>query len=445
MRTAPPFPTLSIARHKPLWEETFEVELLTRLFGGGVKTREIDPHCWLRASSFKSALRFWWRAAYGHLSPSLEALREREGLLFGSPAQFEGKIEGGPGLVSVEVRQVKQAKAEPYVPPQTPREARDLAFLGAYFPAAPIGQPAAKLGDPGAVASVRLRIDPPPGAAVDEKTVDEIVTALRLWLVLGGVGSRTRKGAGAVGLRTEAAARALGVPTNSAELEALLRRVCGRGCSAHPGVFLLARTHQVLWADSRPNEVEAQRRLLEVYREARQDRAHPSDWWGATGWGRTRWPEADAIRSKVDPMSTWGPHTPSPANIGLYPRAALGLPIIFHYKQPPVEPPNQNLTAARNGGRTRISRYASPILLRPVRVWDGRHALAIPVAIFTDCTLPADALAAVERAEGAAGNAPTVAPKDLTSYSILPDAGATLDRVLQPFLEPARGFRALWP
>lgn len=443
MRKAPPLPeNLSTVRAKPFWEATFEVELLTRLFGGGVEARKLDPLCWLRPSALKSALRFWWRAAYGHLHPDLKSLRQREGELFGSPGRFEnGKLKGGPGLVSVEVRSVTAPEPRSFVDPQ------HSAFHSAYFAAA-LADPPSALGLPGAVARVLLTVSAlaPPSEETEKangEALEEILTALRLWLVLGGVGSRTRRGAGAIGLRDPQEAGKLGVPQEPVGLETFLRKVCSAKVTVHPGAFLLGRTLQVFLGRPSASAVAAHESLLDAIREARQDRAHPPERRGPDGWGRSRWPEPDAIRLKVGPKRKWV-HDPASANSGRYPRAALGLPIVFHFKTPPTEPANHVLTAACDTGRVRLARYPSPVILRAVRTWEGNTPQAVPVALFTRCTLPADALAVIEE-EGSEQARKDVEPKDLTAYRVTSEAPATLDRVMQPFRVAARGFKTLWP
>jgi hypothetical protein len=56
MRKPPVSPPDSLTR-KPVWDCEAKVELITRLFGGGAKTREVDKVSWLRSSAAKSALR----------------------------------------------------------------------------------------------------------------------------------------------------------------------------------------------------------------------------------------------------------------------------------------------------------------------------------------------------------------------------------------------------
>ena len=109
-----------------------------------------------------------------------------------------------------------------------------------------------------------------------------------------------------------------------------------------------------------------------------------------------------------------------------------------HPARAPAMRKRQILAAVRKGSEwTAMERYSSPILLRPVRVWNGRGAEYVPVAIFTDCTLPHQALALVELKKGVRD-----IPRDVVSSpGIQQQAASTLDRVAKVFL--AQGFRSL--
>jgi hypothetical protein len=77
----------------------------------------------------------------------------------------------------------------------------------------------------------------------------------------------------------------------------------------------------------------------------------------------------------------------------------------------------------------KLERYSSPVLLRPVRVWEGNQVRYVPVALFTDCTLPADARPLVTAA-------PTADPAFadiVSSYGIASHADETLRRIEKTF------------
>jgi CRISPR-associated protein Cmr1 len=296
----------------------------------------------------------------------------------------------------------------------------------ALFPAQPMNQPAARV----APASERTWASIKLISASQEADIDQLfLESLRLWLTLGGIGSRSRRGAGAVAARKLEEARKLGLPSSVRELEGFLRQYCKAQAvpEALQGIFCLALTRRVYLGPPQTSGEEAQKKALAVLRKARQDRPHPKN----NEWGRSRWPEADAIRLKSDPGRKWN-HDPVAANAAQYPRAALGLPIVIHFKdRPPSEPAdNQVLAALPDKMKWRkLERYSSPVLVRPVRVWEGERVLYVPVVIFTDCTLPAEARPLV-----------TANPKDeaksadvIASYEIARHADETLRRVEKAF------------
>jgi len=110
--------------------------------------------------------------------------------------------------------------------------------------------------------------------------------------------------------------------------------------------------------------------------------------------GRSRWPEADKIRHLFgarcfdhDPLPG---HGPAP----YWPRAEFGLPLQFQFQRnprpgappyPKPTPPNVQLGWAPATGAKRADRLASPLILKPVQLADGRVA---PLALWLNRTLP---------------------------------------------------------
>lgn len=425
MRAIPSSPAPRTRR--PDWKPEARVVLITRLFGGGARTREVDKVSWLRSSAVKSALRAWWRAAHAHEFQSLEALHERESELFGASATFDskGRIHGGPGALKV----TTQSHLGPA--PVDYKEPLGNPLNYALFPAQPMGQPAAKVAPASdqTWAIIKLMSDD------SDPTIREIfLDSLRLWLTLGGAGARSRRGAGALAAGTREEAKKLGLPETLQSLETFLRQHCKNQAMspALDGVFCLARTRKIFIGPLQATGEEAQKRLLSILKDARQDRPHPAP----TVWGRSRWPEADAIRLKTGPSRPWR-HAPDPANAGLYPRSVLGLPIVVHFKTPPAEPDVHHILGALPDN-TKLERYSSPILLRPVRVWEGNTAKYVPVAVFTDCTLPASARPLVTTEPTAPLNSADV----VRGFAMLNHADQTLHRIENAFAT-APGFHSL--
>lgn len=262
---------------------------------------------------------------------------------------------------------------------------------------------------------------------------------VRLWLTLGGVGARSRRGAGAVAVAKPEEARKLGLPASLPELEAFLRRHCARRTVELDGLFCLGRTRKIFLGAPENTGEQAQIRLLDALKKARQDRDRSGN-----RYGRSKWPEPNAVRLKFDPRRKWA-HPPEAADAGQYPRAALGLPIVLHFKDgQPIEPPEHQILGAVPGEKgwekpDKLERYSSPILLRPVRVWERDRAVYVPVAIFTDCTLPAVARPLVTTEPK--GEAKT---RDVVrDYDIRAHAEATLERIEKVFANDGT-FRSLF-
>ncbi len=428
MRPLPKSPAVEVSAERAAsWSEEVEIVLITQLFGGGARPRQLDERSWLRPAAFKSVLRFWWRAGYAHRFLSLPALRAEEGRLFGASARFgkEGQVLGGPGLLEVEVE-----KAVPANLSKAPFEPGDGDALNiSYFGARQKDEQPALLGQAGQGGKALLRIQAHTPVSAEDRA--QLLGALRLWLVLGGVGSRTRRGAGAVAPVKEARARALEVPGSEAELHTFLRS-CLRpdeGAHTHEGLWHLAASRAVFVGRAHREAVDAQKRLLEVLRDFRQKRKHPTSWRGPAGWGRSQWPEADAIRLRAGVPAGWK-HQPNATHAERFPRAALGLPIVMHFKDAPPhgqDPGDFTISAARpeRDGWSRVNRFASPLFLRPVQVWENGEKRFVPVAWIGPFTLPPDFRPLAEpKADGAPPLSPE--PAQVAEAFDLATAAATL-------------------
>lgn len=296
--------------------ESFAFELITPMYGGGVEAGVVDKAMPIRASALRGQLRYWWRLLYGG-ELSSEDLFERECKLWG------GIASNGPKASQVIVR----VKSEP----ATDAELVESSQVRVP-PYALIDQESnPRLLKSGHKFTVSLRF------AGTEKQRDEVLEALRWWASFGGVGARTRRGFGA--LKVVAADTDL-APVDKSEVE----RLGGRMLTGHRKPALDA------WRDA----VDA----LKTFRQHR----------GAGGTGstaRSNWPEADAIRRAS------GTHARPPTHADdVYPRAAFGLPIIFHFKD--RGDPQDVVLSPENGDR-----MASPLLLRPYFDGQGYQPLAL--------------------------------------------------------------------
>lgn len=331
-----PAPTWSL-KAQPR-EKTIEVifKVVTPVFGGGVRIdpecphqKPIDPITPVRAASIRGHLRFWWREWYKTQgNHDVAAMREREGEIWGLASQ--------PGQVRIAVmtQPTKGQSINVYELRQRPNGkwglnpiASELAY-GAF----PLQTPDAQLQSPDRAireagpltplsGPVKLRLNFP------TKWSEDVNAALDLWLSFGGIGGRTRRGFGAIS--TE------------------------RGRAQHLGF----ETFEV----ARGNVRTAQSALeagLEKYKNFRQARGPGRE----RRPGRSKWPEPDEIRRLTN---QWHRDHEPRCEIRKFPRAAFGLPIIFHFKD--RDDPQPQITLQPKG----LERMASPLILRPINRGDS--------------------------------------------------------------------------
>jgi len=172
------------------------LETVTPLFLGGADPRG-EPE--LRAASIRGALRFWLRALLGGVigDGKLNDLRRAEAAVFGS-------TDTGASPVVVRVAgSVQHSSYRPLL--HNPNKA--FTFKGIR---------------PGETFSLELIPRPP------HKSVDPIVVStIALWLLLGGLGRRSRRGFGTLRLQNEVASFPFTPKAykDASELETILRRV----------------------------------------------------------------------------------------------------------------------------------------------------------------------------------------------------------------------------
>ena len=172
------------------------LETVTPLFLGGADPRG-EPE--LRAASIRGALRFWLRALLGGVigDRDLDALRKAESAVFGS-------TDTGASPVVVWVAgNVKHASYRPLL--HNPQ--KTFTFSGI---------------KPGETFSLEVVPRRP-----YESVSPIVISTTALWLLLGGVGKRSRRGFGTLRLQNEVASFPFTpkVYKDASELETTLRRV----------------------------------------------------------------------------------------------------------------------------------------------------------------------------------------------------------------------------
>ena len=308
-------------------------KLITPMYGGGVRAGEVDCDLPVRPSALRGQLRYWWRLLNGAGKTSEEVFRA-ESTLWG------GISSTGPqaSRVSLQVK-APAVDAKRLIKGRTSTIPTYALILE--------GDDNPDLLATGYEFELTLRFQP----RVTSAQCQQVIEALRWWASFAGVGARTRRGFGAVrGTGVDAAVKPISVD----EIES-------RG-----GVMVLG--------SGKSDALEAWKVAVDALKTFRQGAGVGRNPGRHHRPGRSRWPEPDAIRRRT------GRHAPGhepqhPVN-DFYPRAAFGLPIVFHFKdkddpgtgrdeRPPVLVPNRG------------DRMASPLILRPY--FDGQqyHPMAL--------------------------------------------------------------------
>jgi CRISPR-associated protein Cmr1 len=181
---------------EPAKRETIELELrlITPMFGGGYKAREVDPLQPIRPAAIRGHLRFWWRATAGARYASVADLHKAETELWGGAST---KDNPAVGKVALQVHILSAGEKASYSQVAPPSKPKDGPLHGYFlFPF----QEQKKQNIPAAVGrrqvsfQLRLTLD----ASLSEAQRAEVRTALKAWIAFGGVGARTRRGCGAL-------------------------------------------------------------------------------------------------------------------------------------------------------------------------------------------------------------------------------------------------------
>lgn len=387
----------------------YEVTLITAMMGGGVSKGQADADKPFRADSIKGQWRHWWRVlaragCFDGANSSLSALdanglRSLESALWGN-LEAQGPKKSRIGLA---IRSCNAAA------PVVLSQFQQLCFdservlnplksdlMTAYFPA--------EASDNRGLCSFTL---PGGGFTMEAKFPKahqaELELVISVWATLGGLGARTRRGAGAVEVFcVEGAQRHL--------LNALVDhpKALGLGfkCCVRP-VNFAANVATALQAATAQGPVQLQPLMAHIdalgrMRRFRQGKADsgpggPLVVRSGTHPGRSAWPEPDMIRRTTGLAYTNIPartarndrqlaaarrdHTPVHSAGNFAPRAAFGMPLLikFHdqqihssmvtgWRQPThldvahFDPATRTLTPNLHN----VDRMASPVILRPV-------------------------------------------------------------------------------
>lgn len=340
----------------------FACTLVTPMYGGGVEKGTVDLAMPIRATAIRGQLRHWWRLLnrkneHGKLRSPQELFKiERD--IWGGLGDAD-TLAASKVSVSVKARPAREAELQPVAAFETRGDRLKGPFFKnvpayALFPAqgkmerGQVTEQPKELLRAGFKFELVLNFD----KNLDDATRKQVLDSVRWWGSFGGVGARTRRGCGAVEI-VDANRRPQHVRPAEVEAE-------GWQLVLHAP----AKDATTAWTKA----IDA----LQSFRQGPNQGRNPGQ---GNHPGRSRWPEPDAIRritEKNDPK-----HKPEHKAGNVFPRAAFGLPIIFHFKDDRTkddrtgDPMETTLKPCPEGSNAAAERMASPLIVRPYMSGNG--------------------------------------------------------------------------
>jgi CRISPR-associated protein Cmr1 len=357
-----------------------EYQLITPLYGGGVAPAEADPITVIRGSEIRGHLRFWWRACRNG-KPEFDGdhtrLKKAEDEIWGKAygkddepvpqyktVQIEVKVDNPGTLTKLFTIENKRGKNQP----------KSLYGPGIGYVAFPLQPSQEELKRPNPdVKDVRTDVAFTLTISFPVEQKDEIEAALWAWETFGGIGARTRRGFGALHLLRVNGEDNTDLPPPDVQQAAVwLKRKRNQlivNGKYPPGMPHLSPSAHIRITSLSQNGFEAWRTLAKKLHSFRQIPDGRS--------GRSYWPEAEAIREITGKRDDKYPKLPHPKK---FPRAAFGLPIIFHFREADADDPDDTTLQGAKEGKERL---ASPLILRPLACKGGK---AVGIAVLLQGT-----------------------------------------------------------
>lgn len=311
------------------------ISLVTPMLGGGVKSFGIDSAMPIRAASIRGHLRFWWRTFQD--CADVKALREKEKALWGSTENAS--------KVTVRVQITNPGRPVEYKK-DTKANATELPKYVIF----PLDNTKDENGRYVKAFTLKEGISFDLHLTYPSDRKRELFTAVKLWLLFGGIGARTRRGMGSLYCGTWT-----GWQSREKVVGWLQEVIPAGNPSGEPKwPSLIGGRLQLIEKDCHTNIMKLWRGWINNYQRFRQFRVdkHTGE---KNDWGHSVWPEPNAIRTLYN-SGNFGKDA-------YFPRGAYGLPIPFHFGE--QNPLNCMLYGFSDGI---MERWSSPVILKVARL-----------------------------------------------------------------------------
>ena len=354
--------TFTPEANEEIIRKSYNLELITPMFGGDFESWKLDTKYPVRSQSVKGQLRFWWRTMQS--DQNVKALLAKENAIWGGSMIDENDQETRiKSPISITVSNINVLDVDIVEAKMKNRHAVDDSIIPGYvlFPVMPhVKKAINKYGSSGIYfikyLTFTLHVRCPRDLA------KEVSDTLKLWVLFGGVGARVHRGTGS--LFCEELLRDF---SDENDLLRFLQSFTGdKACCSYPRI-----SNATLAASSiQGDPVKHWYDLLAQYGKFRQQREQPHG--DKERPGRSYWPEPDAIKT-ITKHRCSKEHEPKHPDGIWFPRAAFGLPIQteFNNRDGQNDPIGKFMLEPAikdgNGGR-----WPSPLILKVIKLNNGK-------------------------------------------------------------------------
>lgn len=391
-------PSISYRISEQVEQQQRRYRIITPLFGGGAIDHTCDEITVVRGTEIRGHLHFWWRATCtGHLL-DIDAVKQREDLIWG-----KAHIQKEPGPKRDQTVQIEvsiQKEPEPIAPyfiettldnynRKKNREKHDKGSRISSYVAFPLMHDQKTLENMPYLPPRKKKS----GKAISQAGIEftltitfprdyssDIERALWAWETFGGIGARTRRGFGALELLDINGEK----PTNKnqapspQDAEAWLKgNLKDLPINKHGFPYIGPDMRFQPLDLETTDAIQVWKTLIEKLFQFRQGsfgRRHRMVG-NQDKAGRSYWPEAETIR---DLTGQRHPDHPAQGLPHKFPRAAFGLPILFHFAKKKKRDSDKNNPTKEEPVEVMLqpegenNRLASPLILKPLPCQNGQ-------------------------------------------------------------------------
>ncbi|NDY71660.1 type III-B CRISPR module RAMP protein Cmr1 [Desulfobacter hydrogenophilus] len=344
-------PDFTMSRDRFIKHE-YELELLTPMAGGGTKSWVPDFENPVRTQSIKGQLRFWWRTMQNEVNSA--EFKTREDSLWGSTQ------EASTVRLSVNLTRKPTIKRIPWGGNNDKYLQYDNAQVPGYvlFPFQNTFNPGDDcdlIGDLNFIFKVTCF----------REHETEVCNSIKLWILFGGLGARTRRGCGS--LYCKGIAEQFQTTGDIDQFVKNLTENQKENLSTSPYPRLSGARFKAITTDNNDAAKEwcAYLNRYGAFRQKPGIGRRP----GGNRPGRSYWPEPDAIRLITGQHDS--NHDPIHPADKWFPRGAYGLPILTEFKSGSGDPAGKYTLLP--AGETQ-ERWPSPVILKVTKLGDGNIA-----------------------------------------------------------------------